>query len=206
LTEKSSSKILFVEGQDERRLVEKFLEHLGIAGVHVHDVHGKDNFKNEIEAVFKTPREGDINLVGVVRDAESSASRVFQSTADIFKRLSEKLEIPRLATPSKPEVFSEGTPRVGVFIVPNGAETGMLEDMCLKSVENHEAMQCADTFWECAESLSPPPKNPAKARAQAFLAAMPEIVKCVGEGAEKKYWDFDSDAFSALHSFLENFR
>ncbi len=203
---RSAAKVLMVEGDDEERLVKALLKTLGITGVDVQNARGKDNFKRELFSVFNTPREGDLEIIGIIRDAEGSASRVFQSTTHIFKRLSEKLNLPGLTTPARPEVFSQGTPRVGVFIMPGNAERGMLEDLCLKSVEKHPAMKCVETFRDCIKTLKPPPKVPAKACAQAFLAAMPEIVRCVGEGAEKKYWDLDSEAFSALQSFLETLR
>jgi hypothetical protein len=35
---------------------------------------------------------------------------------------------------------------------------------------------------------------------------MPEIVNSVGVGAEKGYWNFESEELNELREFLENFR
>ena len=51
-----------------------------------------------------------------------------------------------------------------------------------------------------------PPNNIAKAKAQVFLAAMPELVKSVGVGAQKGYWDFNSEELTDLKSFINNLR
>ena len=89
--------------------------------------------------------------------------------------------------------------------MPGDFKKGMLEDLCLRTVKDHPALKCAEAFIECALKLNYPPKNIAKAKAQAFLAVMPEIVSSVGIGAEKDYWDFGSDELKNLKIFLNDF-
>ena len=48
--------------------------------------------------------------------------------------------------------------------------------------------------------------NLAKAKAQAFLAAMLNIVNSVGVAAQKQYWDFDSEVLTEIKTFLENLK
>ena len=98
-----------------------------------------------------------------------------------------------------------GKPNVGIFIMPGDFKNGMLEDLCLRTVKDNPAVKCAETFIECALKLEAPPRNIAKAKAQAFLAAMPDIVSSVGLGAEKRYWDFNSDELKNLRNFLNEF-
>ena len=78
----------------------------------------------------------------------------------------------------------------------------MLEDLCLKTVEHHPAMRCVATFIGCVLELENPPNNIAKAKAQAFLAAMPRLVNSVGLGAQKGYWDFNSEELTDLKAFI----
>jgi len=83
----------------------------------------------------------------------------------------------------------------------------MLEDLCLKTVENYKAMTCVNEYTSCISALESIPKNIPKAKvqvfkAQVFLAAQPEIVDSVGLGAQKKYWDFESSALDELKKFL----
>jgi hypothetical protein len=93
----------------------------------------------------------------------------------------------------------------------------MLEDLCLCTVEDHPALSCVRAFIDCigkalpkkppkvavAESTCYYPKNPTKAKALAFLAAMHEEVHRVGEAAEKHYWDFRHPRLTALKDFLQ---
>ena len=89
--------------------------------------------------------------------------------------------------------FSDGNPRIGIFIMSGNSDTGMLEDLCLKTVGEHPAIECVNTFIDCASGLNNPPKIMSKAKAQAFLTAMPKIANSVGVGAQKGYWNLDSD-------------
>ncbi|OHB68032.1 MAG: hypothetical protein A2Y77_01750 [Planctomycetes bacterium RBG_13_62_9] len=78
----------------------------------------------------------------------------------------------------------------------------MLEDLCLGTVKDHDAMRCVKSFARCVQRLPDPPRNPSKAKCQAFLAAQPEIVNSVGLGAHKGYWDFSSVVLDELKAFL----
>ncbi|MFH0822915.1 MAG: hypothetical protein V2B18_09205 [Pseudomonadota bacterium] len=71
---------------------------------------------------------------------------------------------------------------------------------------DHPAMECVDSFMQCIMALDESPKNPAKAKAQAFLAVMPHLVKSVGIGALRGYWDLDSPELDDLKAFLEALR
>jgi hypothetical protein len=102
--------------------------------------------------------------------------------------------------------FSYGKPKIGIFIMPGNSDTGMLEDLCLETVKDHPAMECVNTFIDCVSKLESPPNNLAKAKAQAFLAAMLNIVNSVGVAAQKQYWDFDSEVLTEIKTFLENLK
>ncbi len=48
----------------------------------------------------------------------------------------------------------------------------MLEDLCLKSVEDDPAMECVQEYFDCiSDKLDDLPKNISKAKARAFLAS-----------------------------------
>ena len=86
--------------------------------------------------------------------------------------------------------------------MPGSSENGMLEDLCLKTVKDNPAMKCVNSFIDCAKGLGEPPKNIAKAKAQAYLAAMPKILSSVGIAAQKGYWDLDSIELHDLKTIL----
>lgn len=193
-------KILAVEGQDEKNFFTALLKHIDIPASEfaIHDIGGKDQFKHKLPALVKVSGFFEtVKTLVVIRDAEDNADTTFESIKDILKK-------QNLEPPGQKNQFSEGNPKVGIFIMPGNYDKGMLEDLCLKTVENHPGMKCVEAFIDCVSGLESPPKNIAKAKVQAFLAAMPNIANCIGIGAQKGYWDFDSEALKDLKSFLSN--
>ncbi len=191
-------KILAVEGQDEVKFFEALLKYMRITDVEVHEVGGKNQFKDKLPALVRMRGFSDVEILAVIRDADEDANAAFESIRNI-------LEKEGLESPTKMNQFSANTikPIVGIFIMPGNSDTGMLEDLCLKTVKSHPAMKCVDLFIDCVLKLNNPPKNSSKAKAQAFLAAMPEIEKSVGIGARKGYWNFDSSELTKLKSFIK---
>ncbi|MGV8120130.1 MAG: DUF3226 domain-containing protein [Candidatus Xenobiia bacterium LiM19] len=197
MTEINKSTIIVVEGADEENLFESLLKKLGVSDYDVKKVEGKGNFKTKLPTLIKgSGFRSNVKTLLVVRDADENAESAFESIKNIIKKAG-------LKAPPKPGEFSKGVPRIGIFIMPGSSDKGMLEDLCLRSVEKHPAMKCVNEFSNCISKLDIPPRNLSKARAQAFLAAMPEIINCVGLGGRKNYWDFDSPAFSDLREFLK---
>lgn len=193
-------KVLAVEGKDEVNFFDALLKHLGITDdVEVRDVGGKYQFKSKLPALVRTTGFSDVEVFVIIRDADTDANAAFESIRDILKGQD-------LEPPSQINQFSDGNSRIGIFIMPGNSDTGMLEDLCLKTVDEQPAMECANVFIDCASGLRDPPQVMAKAKAQVFLAAMPEIANSVGVGAQKGYWNFNSDELDDLISFIDNLR
>ncbi len=195
----SKSKILAVEGKDEVNFFEALFRCMGINDVQMMDVAGKGNYEKILPALVKTKGFSAVTALAIVRDADISADAAFQSVVNILAKLS-------LNFPNQKNTFSSGNPKVGIFIMPGDSNEGMLEDLCLRTSANHPAMKCVNAFGDCVSKLENPPKNMAKAKAQAFLAAMPDIANCVGIGAQKGCWSFDSPELNDLKAFLNNLR
>lgn len=196
-----NKKVLAVEGKDEKNFFDAILKHLGIHDILIEDVMGKTQFKDKLPALIKRPDlSNSIELLAIIRDADENAQSTFDSVYDV---VANKLGYN---PPNQTGQFSEGSPKIGIFIMPGNAQTGMLEDLCLQTVQEHPAMQCVNLFSECVSHLSTLPDNWAKTKAQTFLAAMPEIVNSVGLGAQKGYWNFDSHILDPLRIFLEQLR
>lgn len=191
--------VLAVEGKDEVNFFGALLEYLEIAGSDIRDLGGKDKFKVKLPALVKTRGFSDVKVLAVIRDADKDADAAFDSVKNVLTK--EGLE-----PPARMDRFSDGNPVIGIFIMPGDSDRGMLEDLCLRTVKDHPAMECVNALIDCTSRLTNPPKITAKAQAQAFLAAMPEIVNSVGIGAQKGYWNFNSNELSDLISFMDNLR
>ena len=204
-----SKKVLAVEGIDEVNFFDALLSNLGIRDIDIREVGGKDQFKNKLPALkiasgfYNADDSPFVTHLAIVRDKNSG---------DVFKSIEGILKEEGFKSPNKHGQFSGGNPKVGIFIMPGETIEGtMLEDLCLKTVENHPAMKCVNEFATCVSELETKPKNISKSKvqvfkAQVFLAAQTEVVDSVGLGGQKKYWNFDSPALNELKQFLDNLK
>jgi len=193
-----NKKLVVVEGKEDVEFFVRLLDHIGMKDYFVWGIGGKDEFNNDLPLLAKVAGFSDITHLAVVRD--KNGEDAFDSVVNILKR-----KMGFVSVPKKPGIFTTGRPRLGIFIMPGKEiEGNMLEDLCLKMVESHQAMQCVKAFAECVSNLVNPPKNISKAKVQAYLAAQPEVANTIGRGAQKGYWDFDSPCLNELTSFLKN--
>ena len=201
----TSRNVLAVEGQDERNFFDRLVQHIRLKGVQIECAGGKTQFKDKLPALvkatgfFRADGSSFVEHLAIIRDKDED---------DAFKSIAGIVAKAGLTPPDRHGEFSNAQPSVGIFIMPGDAVDGtMLEDLCLRTVEDHKAMACVEKFAFCVASLPDPPKNISKARAQVFkaylfLAAQPEVVDCVGLGAQKGCWNLDSPILSELKQFL----
>ena len=200
-----SEKLITVEGQDEVYFFDALLRYLEILDVEIREFGGKTKFIKKIKAINTLQNIENLKKLAIIRDADTDdINLTFESITDILKVT--KIDDNTLIPPEKIGQFSHGLPKIGIYVMPDNKNNGMLEDLCLKTVNDTEAMKCVEIFYKCAEELKGSPKIPAKSKAQVFLAAMPKIVNSVGLGAQKKYWNFDSKELEELKTFLNNFK
>ncbi len=195
----TKEKLLVVEGKDEINFFRVLFEHMGISdSIDIRDAGGKDRFKTVLPTFTIASGFKSIKKIGIVMDADEHAENTFRSVSGTIEKIG-------LTPPEKPGNFSKNIPSVGIFIMPDNNSNGMLEDLCLSSVRDQKAMKCVEDFIICSQELQEKPKNIAKAKVQAFLAIKPTIVNSIGLGAQKGYWDLESDNLLPLISFLKKF-
>jgi hypothetical protein len=201
--------VLAVEGEDERKFFDALLHQINITDVQIEPVGGKDRFKDRLPALLRTPgfyrADGSpsVTHLAIVRDKDVD---------DAFASIANTVAKAGLTPPPSSGQFSSGNPQVGIFIMPGETIDGtMLEDLCLKTVEDDRAMECVEEFASCVGALPDPPKNISKAKVQVFkahvfLATRPETVDSVGLGAQKGYWNLDASCLDELKEFLLHLR
>ena len=203
LKEIKGQKLLLVEGKDEEVFFKIFLERKRIDGIQIMSSGGKEQFKILFPEIKKTPGFDEVSSLAVIHDADNDAQATFQ-------RICSVLNNNNLNSPQKVSAFVSGSPRVGVFIIPDGKNTGKLESLCLSTVKSEGIIKCIDSFITCIEQESnsndnsyKKPKDVHKARCRAFLSAMEKDTPTLGVAAEKGYWDFNSEELNPLLDFLK---
>ena len=201
LTTVACDRLLLVEGPDDRNLFEALLRHrLGDAGsaVQVVTAGGASAFKDRIRVLLmEAEREGkNPRAIGIVRDADRNPTGAWQSVHDA-------VAAANLQPPERPAEFSDASPRVGIFIVPDSESEGALETLCMRSVAEDPAAQCVECYLTCLEERrAMSSRNRDKSFAHAYLASRRAPVARVGEAAQQGVWDFDHQAFAAMNNFL----
>ncbi|MCX7012288.1 MAG: hypothetical protein NTW86_06945 [Candidatus Sumerlaeota bacterium] len=192
-------KQLVVEGRDAYFFFQALLTHMGIDDAQIQDFGGISELGNFLRSFSFMPSfRREVQSVGIARDAESHTPSAFQSVQTALGKAG-------LPIPKSPNVAAQGDPRVSVFILPDCSRPGMLESLCLASVESDNAMECVEQFCGCLERMSGAALgNPAKARTHAFLASRPKPDLLLGQAAQAGYWPWDSLVFEPLKRFLRD--
>jgi len=193
----TESKLIIVEGDDDKSFLIALIEWLGLSGIQVIGCIGKGSMPDVMRAVAITRGFSDrVVSLGIVRDADENAQGRFDSVCNALRAAG-------LSVPSQPLTFAQGTPRVIVMIWPCDRNEGTLEDVCLQSVASYPEMTCVNQYFECLEDqVLEQPRNLSKGKVQAFLASRPKTYPHLGVAALKSCWPFDNNAFDDIKEFL----
>lgn len=212
--------LLLAEGADEKEFLAALLKYIDIHDVQVEEMGGKDQFPGLFATLMATQKlaMSQLQTYAIIRDAEGNADDTFKSLCHHLRAAVQPFPaVPGQYTARKP---APG-PRVGIFLMPDNGSPGMLEDLCLKAVQDHPAMPCVREYIACLRTALPPrsnpelpikpgerffPKNVAKAEVQTYLAAMHDNVIRLGHGAARQYFNFGSPVYDELKRFLEVLR
>jgi hypothetical protein len=190
--------LLAVEGKDEEIFFECLLEHLQLTDILVLPVGGKTKFGEAFNVLKKTRGFSSLQSIAVIQDADLDGDNAFKSVSNILRK-------NNFVPPNARNMFSNSAPRCGVFIMPGqNSKTGKLEDLCLEIANETDDLSCVDAFWNCVASRTPPPKDKAKTKVQAYLSSMDKEVPSIGIAARKKIWSFKSKAIQELISFVKD--
>jgi hypothetical protein len=193
----SKPKLLIGEGKEEVDFFTAFLTHLNITDVQVEQYGGKQELPSYLKTLVVRPDYQNVVSLGITRDADNSAQSAFQSVCSSLNRAS-------LPVPSKPGEIVGDSPQVSIMILPDGQNSGMLEDLFLTAIETDPVLPCVDEYFDCVYRTSGrKPNNMAKARVHTWLASQLEPDKRLGEAAKAGYLPWDSPGFDSLKQFLE---
>ena len=166
---------------------------------------GKKNLQTYLEVFTqKAAFKERVKHVGIIRDAEGSAANA------AFQSVQAALRGAQLPVPAAMNTL-EGSPlAVGIFILPNCQDAGMLESLCLSAVAEIEQAQpdavlpCVDEFFACLNKRGRNASNPTKARFAGYALARDVIDPQLGRAAQQNAIPWKAKAFDPLKAFLKS--
>lgn len=187
---------LLVEGKDSEGFFKALIRHLGLTSVQIQDFGGVNDLRNFLRAFVSGPDFPLVTSIGIVRDAEASSTRAFESVQGSLKGV--ELPVPHAAG----QLLGD-RPAVAVMILPGANRAGMLETLLNETVRGDQVQSCIDDFFRCVKKhCGKQVRRPDKARAHAYLATKPDPHLSVGFAAERGYWNLDHQALEPLRAFL----
>lgn len=175
--------LLFVEGHDDVAVLELVAAHLNLSDrVQVISADGKDKLRKLIRTFVAL--EGfpeNVQGVAIARDADSDPAAALASAQSILLGINK---------------------RTAIHIFPNDGP-GILEDLCLQTLQGRQDLQCVDTFMKCIGETGITLSNPSKFRMRALLAALDDgKSRDTNWAAQRGLLDPAHPAFVALRQFL----
>jgi hypothetical protein len=191
------TKLLIVEGEDERRFLNKWFIELEVTDIQVLPIGGKTKLLSELKILTTLHNFSNVESIGILRDADEDANAAFQSVCSA-------LESCGLSRPSKVIERTTENPSISILILSGYLRTGSLEDIFIDSIRENPLMECIEQYFGCVnEKLNGIPNQIGKAKVHTFLAAnINDPDKRLGESIEADIWNLDSTAFKLLREFI----
>lgn len=189
------------------RVRNEILERLDPSDAEISNFGGVTELHSFLGAVWNAPRaRTTIEAIGIVRDAESSASGTESAAEAAFKSAHAAISASGLNPPKRPLQVVGEKPRIGILILPPGESEGMLEDVCLDAVQADPAMPCVEEYLTCLQAKVEdwPMRNPSKAKVQAFLASRERPGLRLGEAADRGDWNWSHEVYDPIKQFIRD--
>jgi len=114
---------LLVEGNDDLHVFFNiFVKHHVVKSFDVSDETGIDNLYKSLPVHLKT----DISTLGVVVDADVDNDKKWRKLVSVFTK--HGYSLPQSPEPTGTIVTKDNSPTIGIWIMPNNTDSGMLED------------------------------------------------------------------------------
>ena len=135
----ASPRVLLVEGQDDHHVVRHIRERAGrIVDFAIRDKDGVDQLLDSIRTEVRAPGR---EVVGIVADANDDPSARWEAVQGRLRRA----ELTPPPDIDQSGLIIEGSPRVGVWLMPDNASPGSLEDFVARMIPDE------DPVWPLAQ-------------------------------------------------------
>ncbi|WP_233602391.1 DUF3226 domain-containing protein [Corallococcus sp. CA047B] len=189
--------MLLVEGGDEQKLCEAVAGPSVWSGLVCWKASGRADLPNLAKLATRDPSFSYARSVGVLLDMEDSpteTTKLVQETRDALK----------VTLPFVHGAFVPGAaPKVGVFISPDGQQTGSIDGLCKQAVCNPSLASCVNALVACAGQPHTTVARGMKGWLDAYLAMLSKPMRLHQALEDPQVFDLKHPAFDPLRVFLQ---
>ncbi len=193
IRERFNNKLL-VEGKDEQHLIWSLCEKFQVK--ETFDVVDLEGLPNLLEDILVRPKaQSDLSCLGIVVDVDDNIS---QRWTQIKARLTKSgYTIPDKPDPKGTVVETPGLPKVGIWLMPNNKDIGMVEDFIrLLVADDDDSLAFAEDTIRNLENKNLQkyiPNHRPKALIHTWLAWQKNPGTPLGQAVTKKYLTTDKE-------------
>jgi hypothetical protein len=192
-------RVLIVEGYRDLLFYAELLEAVGKQGeVFIKHFNGRSDLATKLETFLTPQLLATKQALGVIVDADTNPQAISAQLTNLLNQLTGQ----RVAVGA----WTTGTPRVGLFLTPDGSSSGEIETLVWRAWSNDPANEqprkCIDDFVTCMSKAGIAARSPDKGVLSALLAIRNDDDPRLGPGARAKVFDFERPEFAQLKQFL----
>src|SRR5262249_53383464 len=164
----TTSAQLLVEGRTPEIFFREMIEHLSLNDqIQVRDFGSINDLTPYLKDFTQLADFIEkVTSLGIIRDAEDKPA------SDGFANVCASLRTAGIGPPDRIGSVEQKTIKIGIFILPDCQNEGMLETVCLEAVASEVGLlQCVDDYFQCLHAKGVDgPANIIKAKTWTFLA------------------------------------
>jgi hypothetical protein len=195
-------RVLVVEGYSDLRFYAELLEYVGKSDqVFIKPFSGREDLTTQFEAFLTPSLLAEKSAIAVIVDADQNPLQAEQRLiATLHSATRQNIT---------PGAWTNGRPRIGLFLVPGQGQPGEIETLVWQSwaadPPNQRQRACVEQFAECMQLAGAKPRSPDKGLISALLAIRNDDDPRLGPGAQKRVFDFSRPEYHPLRKFLAEF-
>lgn len=195
-------RVLVVEGYSDLLFYAELLEDLGkLDKLFIKEVGGNSHFKEKLETLITPLVLASKQAIAVIADADTDAPAAATSLEAILSKLTGQTV--------KAGQWTNGKPRIGLFITPDGQTNGEIETLVWRAYASDPAnarpRACIEAFRDCMAQAGFAANSADKGLVGALLAIRCDEDPRLGPGARTGVFDFNRPEYQRLRDFLNGF-
>ena len=196
--------VLLVEGQDDKHVLSNLLFAHGLQLDF--EIRDKDGVDSLLSALPMELRRSDLKRLGIVVDADSPIGDRWKQVRSVLIKVG-YVEVPLAPQPEGTVLTAKGKPAIGVWMMPDNRQDGMLEDFAAFLVPANDTLMARA---RAAVDQIPPAErlftHEMKATIHTWLAWQREPGVRMGAAITRKYLEGDSPAAAPFLDWLKRLR